>query len=78
MSPIFLSCYRFDPIKLAGIEDMNNITDELPDQTTDCLLAAPERLKLRKTESPVFLGCFYPFLIMLAGNKEMHRMMGES
>ena len=35
------------------------------------------RVKMEKTELPLFLGCFYPILFILAGNDDMHESSEE-
>ena len=37
----------------------------------------PPLLIMRKMVSPPFLGCFYPILFILAGNKDMHKISDE-
>ena len=36
-----------------------------------------DRVVIRKTVSPLFLGCFHPFFFILAGNDVMHESSEE-
>ena len=36
-----------------------------------------DRVMMGKTVSPLFLGCFHPFLFILAGNDDMHESSDE-
>ena len=38
---------------------------------------ATDRVIMEKTVLPLFLGCFYPILFILAGNKDMHERSEE-
>ena len=38
---------------------------------------ATNRVLMEKTVSPIFLGCFYPILFILAGNDDMHESSEE-
>ena len=36
-----------------------------------------DRVMMGITVSPLFLGCFHPFLLILAGNDDMHESLDE-
>ena len=36
-----------------------------------------DRVMMGKTVSPLFLGCFHPFLFIIAGNDDMHESLDE-
>ena len=38
---------------------------------------AIDRVIMAKTVLPLFLGCFYPILFILAGNDDMHESLEE-
>ena len=38
---------------------------------------ATDRVIMEKTVLPLFLGCFYPILFILAGNDDMHESSEE-
>ena len=38
---------------------------------------AIDRVIMEKTMLPLFLGCFYPILFILAGNDDMHESLEE-
>ena len=38
---------------------------------------ATDRVIIEKTVLPLFLGCFYPILFILAGNDDMHESSEE-
>ena len=38
---------------------------------------ATDRVMMEKTVLPLFLGCFYPILFILAGNDDMHESSKE-
>ena len=39
---------------------------------------ATDRVMMGKTVFPLFLGCFHPFLFILAGNDDMHKRLENS
>ena len=55
-------------------DDIHESLDEfeiLQDPTTG-IMATDRVIIMEKTVLPLFLGCFYPILFILAGNDDMH------
>ena len=46
-------------------------------QISPLVSMATDRVIMEKTVLPLFLGCFYPILFILAGNDDMHMSLEE-